>query len=112
MRVIKKFVSGLRIIKREGIISFLIRALQKIQTRRQRVTENKLKISFLAKTKDIQKADWSKARLLKSIKRQPPYTINWVISPPDKGLGGGHQNIFRFIDYLERQGHSCRIYLY
>lgn len=112
MRIIKKFVSGTRIIREEGLLVFLIKALQKIQTRRQRVTKNKLKIRFLAKTDDIQTADWSKRKPSQTRKSQTPYKINWVISPPDKGLGGGHQNIFRFIDYLERQGHSCQIYLY
>jgi hypothetical protein len=37
--------------------------------------------------------------------------IAWVISPPGAN-SGGHQNIFRFIRFLERAGYDARIYLY
>jgi hypothetical protein len=40
-----------------------------------------------------------------------PYTVAWIMSPPGKG-SGGHQNIFRFIRYLEAAGHRVKIYLY
>jgi hypothetical protein len=36
--------------------------------------------------------------------------INWII--PNIGLGGGgHLNIFRFIDFFQKQGHINRIYI-
>ena len=35
-------------------------------------------------------------------------TINWVI--PTVGAGGGHLNIFRFVQYLQSRGHEQRIY--
>lgn len=35
-------------------------------------------------------------------------TINWVI--PTLGEGGGHRTIFRFVEYLARQGFRQRIY--
>lgn len=38
-------------------------------------------------------------------------TIAWVMSPPGAN-SGGHQNIFRFIRFLEDAGHTVRIYLY
>jgi len=38
-------------------------------------------------------------------------TIAWVMSPPGTN-SGGHQNIFRFIHFLEAAGHTVRIYLY
>jgi glycosyltransferase involved in cell wall biosynthesis len=38
-------------------------------------------------------------------------TIAWVMSPPGTN-SGGHQNIFRFIRFLEDAGHEVRIYLY
>lgn len=38
-------------------------------------------------------------------------TLNWVMTPPGPG-SGGHTTLFRLIDYLERQGHDCRVYLY
>lgn len=40
-----------------------------------------------------------------------PFTVAWIMSPPGKG-SGGHQNIFRFIRYLEAAGHRVKIYLY
>ena len=112
MKLAKKFKSGLRLLKKDGFIRLSIVSLEKIETRKQRTTRKKLKINFLAKYDDIQAADWSNKKKYEATKKQAPYVINWVISPPDKGLGGGHQNIFRFIDYLERQGHACRVYLY
>ncbi len=40
-----------------------------------------------------------------------PLTVAWIMSPPGEG-SGGHQNIFRFIRYLEGAGHRVKIYLY
>lgn len=40
-----------------------------------------------------------------------PFTVAWIMSPPGKG-SGGHQNIFRFIRYMEAAGHRVKIYLY
>lgn len=40
-----------------------------------------------------------------------PFTVAWIMSPPGKG-SGGHQNIFRFISYMEAAGHRVKIYLY
>ena len=40
-----------------------------------------------------------------------PYTIAWIMSPPGEA-SGGHQNIFRFISFLEGAGHRIRVYLY
>jgi hypothetical protein len=38
-------------------------------------------------------------------------TVGWVMSPPGAN-SGGHQNIFRFLKFLEDAGHEVRIYLY
>ncbi len=40
-----------------------------------------------------------------------PLTVAWVMSPPGRN-SGGHQNIFRFIEFLEDAGHTVRVYLY
>lgn len=37
--------------------------------------------------------------------------VAWVMSPPGSN-SGGHQNIFRFIRFLEQAGYEARIYLY
>jgi len=41
----------------------------------------------------------------------PHYRVAWVISPPSR-TSGGHQNAFRFMEYLERAGHSLELYFY
>jgi hypothetical protein len=40
-----------------------------------------------------------------------PLVVNWVMAPPGAG-SGGHTTIFRLIEYLERTGNVCRVYLY
>lgn len=110
MRLIR---NGLRIIKRDGVVMLGIRALQKMQRSQQRKSPSrKARMLFLAKNADILKADWSIHPYVPTkTGKNPPFTINWVMSPPGNG-SGGHQNIFRFIRSLEQKGHACRIYLY
>ncbi|WP_026459328.1 glycosyltransferase [Schaalia vaccimaxillae] len=40
-----------------------------------------------------------------------PYSTAWIMSPPGKS-SGGHQNIFRFLSFLEGVGHRVKIFLY
>ncbi|HEY4226647.1 MAG TPA: glycosyltransferase family 1 protein [Pseudolysinimonas sp.] len=40
-----------------------------------------------------------------------PITMAWIMSPPSAN-SGGHQNLFRFIDYAEKAGHRCKVYFY
>jgi O-antigen biosynthesis protein len=114
--LLRKIKLAWGILQSEGLVQVLIVSLEKLQRQKQRKStdnKNKVKFKFLAKTEDILKADWvGNPYISKKNRAEPPYTINWVMSPPDKGLGGGHQNIFRFIEYLESQGHTCRVYLY
>jgi glycosyltransferase involved in cell wall biosynthesis len=61
---------------------------------------------------DIIAADWRNPRKNPPYKKhKPPFTLNWVI-PPMGPVSGGHADIFRAICYLEKQGHTCRIYFY
>jgi glycosyltransferase involved in cell wall biosynthesis len=108
----RKARSGVRIIRREGFLAFGIKAMQKLQSRTRKLSpRRKIKINFMAGYGDILKANWAvKPYRPDTKKTQPPFTINWLMSPPRSG--GGHQNIFRFIKYLEDQGHVCRVYLY
>lgn len=108
----KKARSGTELLKREGLLALTILSLQKLEKRRQKTSAHKkFKIRFLADYDDIMKAKWAvKPQEPKAKKVKLPLTVNWVMSPPRSG--GGHQNIFRFIKYLEDQGHSCRVYLY
>jgi len=100
-----------RIIKLDGVLVFAIRVLQKFENKAKKVTHRKLKINFLAGYQDILNAKWATHPYVPAKNKvQPPFVVNWVMSPPRNG--GGHQNIFRFIHYLESQGHVCRVYLY
>lgn len=103
-----------RVIKDQGALALLVLVFTKLQKEQQKQSvTKKQKISFLAKYDDILQASWSThpyVPVKSTIK--PPFTINWVMSPPGDGVGGGHQNIFRFIAYLARKGHHCNVYLY
>src|SRR5436190_15025503 len=111
-KIVGRSKKAARVVKNEGVLVMLILALQKMEmSRRRKSTKKKTKIRFLAKYDDILKAQWaSNPYKPANTHKNPPYIINWVMSPPQSG--GGHQNIFRFIKYLEDQGHTCRIYLY
>lgn len=110
--IIRLLRNGTRIIQRDGIAVFGLRIKQKVERLWRRKSKRKIKTLFLAKNSDILKADWSiHPYVPKHTLATPPFTINWVMSPPGNG-SGGHQNIFRFIRYLEQSGHTCRVYLY
>ena len=101
-------------LRNDGAVELGLKALQKIQKRQIGKSPDiakKIKFVSLVDRESVMKADWTNQPYLPSSKvSQPPYTINWVMSPP--GGGGGHQNIFRFIEYLEEMGHKNNIYLY
>lgn len=66
------------------------------------------------RSEDALRADWSTKPLRRGEEvtvASGPVTIAWIMSPPSNG-SGGHQNLFRFIDYAERAGHRCIIYFY
>jgi hypothetical protein len=111
-RVGRKARSGVKLMKRDGLLRFTITGLQKLEKRRQKTSSRrKFRIRFLADYTDILNANWNEQPYKPAAKKvKLPLTVNWVMSPPRSG--GGHQNIFRFIKYLEDQGHTCRVYLY
>jgi O-antigen biosynthesis protein len=108
----KRIRRALILVRDEGTIVLVIRLLQKAEKiLHRRSKRKKVKIKFLAKYNDIEQAKWATHPYVpRRQKRTSPYTINWVMSPPRSG--GGHQNIYRFIKYLEEAGHTCRVYLY
>lgn len=63
---------------------------------------------------DVLSVDWTVSRDFNSGKIPKPqggYNIAWLISPPGR-TSGGHQNAFRFMDFLEKKGHKLTIYFY
>ncbi|MDB5180424.1 MAG: glycosyl transferase [Candidatus Saccharibacteria bacterium] len=105
---------SLNTLKNEGIISFGIKSLTKIQKKRMQTTQKpsaKRQFISLVDRKNVIDANWTSNPYKKPVtKTKKPYTISWLMSPPS--TGGGHQNIFRFIEFLDKQGYSNHIYLY
>lgn len=111
----RKLKSAYRIAKNEGSLVLSIRALEKLNTKAQkRKSGNKQPIQMLVRYEDARDADWSNlpkhiTHPKRSSKKQ--CVVAWIMSPPGES-SGGHQNIFRFIDYLEKSGHKAKIYIY
>lgn len=62
---------------------------------------------------DVVAADWRSPHPWQATPRalpEGPLTVAWVMSPPGAN-SGGHQNIFRFMKFLEDAGHTVRVYL-
>lgn len=112
-----KLVLTWRLLRQVGVLETSIRILQKLQTLKHSHTNqpsHKRKITMLAKVADIEDAAWSNDNLdaqAKPLAKHAPKTIAWIMSPPGES-GGGHQNIFRFMGYLDAQGYRNIVYLY
>lgn len=100
--------------KNEGVYGLGIKVLTKLQKQRiQQSNSQTLKKKFvsLVDRDQVMRADWTTSAEAR-VKSPPaaPYVVNWIMSPPSGG--GGHQNIFRFIEFLDRQGHTNNVYIY
>lgn len=111
----RKVKTASAIIKDQGLLSLVIVVLQRVNTRSQkRSTKKKQKINSLVKYQDVIRADWS--RLPKHIVSptkvvKDSYKVAWIMSTPGE-TSGGHQNIFRFMKYLQDSGSINKVYLY
>lgn len=113
-KLVNKIRNGTCLLKNEGFLSFGIKSLQIIQSQTQKKTDDiKLKrtINIRVKYADALLADPQKGLPDWPGTDKKSLTFNWLMPPPGKG-SGGHMNIFRFIRFLEKAGHECRIYLY
>lgn len=113
-KVAQKARIGARIIKDEGVLSFGIKSLQKVQSLSQKKAidiTRKQPISLRVKYHDALRADLSRKLPVWQGAERKQLIFNWLMPPPGVG-SGGHINIFRFIKFLEEAGHICRIYLY
>jgi glycosyltransferase involved in cell wall biosynthesis len=71
-------------------------------------------IRMLVRYDDASEVDWTTPPRWATephVVRDRPLRTAWIMHPPGESSGGA-QNIFRFIDYLERAGHEATIYLY
>jgi hypothetical protein len=108
----KKIKVGLRVLREQGVLGFMIVCLQFIQKKvSKKHTQRVHAIHTKAKYEDVIKADLHRPLKKWSGSDRSNLRFNWIMPPPGKG-SGGHLNIFRFIKYLEEAGHECRIYVY
>jgi glycosyltransferase involved in cell wall biosynthesis len=73
-----------------------------------------VEIRMLVRTEDATDVDWTEPApwtTSSATAVERPIRTAWIMHPPGES-SGGHQNIFRFIDYLERAGHEATVYLY
>ena len=71
-------------------------------------------LGMLVKFSDAAALDWVSEPHWKKNPRtvgEGPFVTAWIMSPPGES-SGGHQNIFRFLSYLEAAGHTVKIFLY
>ncbi len=82
------------------------------EVRTLRGDDKQLEILWPVFKQDLIDADFTQPLFEKlSGKRNPPFMFNWVV-PPLGSVSGGHAVIFRTIQFLESQGHTCRVYFY
>jgi glycosyltransferase involved in cell wall biosynthesis len=100
-------------LKNEGVLSFGIKTLTKLQKKQMQVSTNPLvkrRFISLVDRENVMLADWSTPYSPTKLKVNKTKVISWIMSPPSGG--GGHQNIFRFIQYLDNLGYINHVYLY
>lgn len=116
-KIIRKSKIAYNLLKDEGVLAVGIRSLEYIQKKvqsRSGSSRYKHGIHTSAKYNEIISVDLSKPANTNWIAPTSPknqLTINWLMPPPGKG-SGGHMTIYRFIQYLEKSGHTCRIYFH
>jgi hypothetical protein len=108
-KINKNIKGGYRSLKNAGAIRTSIKALEKIDRKFNGVRQTSIKL--MVKDDDLLTSDPRKPIKQPPKKAKEKYKIGWVMSPPGRG-SGGHQNIYRFIKFLEEAGHECSIYLY
>lgn len=108
---------GLKVIHEGGVVSFFALVLEFIAKHLRTISKtNNIKdkdnpIYTRVKYSDALKADVHKPYPAWQGTTKNQLTFNWLMPPPGRG-SGGHLNIYRFIQSLEKAGHICRIYLY
>lgn len=104
---------AIRVLKDDGLLGLSIKTLQKLQSKNQALAASPLKkrqFVSLVDRENVMCADWSTNSYTPAYKKRITKRIAWVMSPP--GGGGGHQNIFRFIEFLDKSGYKNDVYLY
>lgn len=112
MRLYHLVRAGVRVLWREGPRSFAGRMRGRLSAPVEGA--HAPRVVSMVKREDAVRVDWTRPPeqlLHPKPAGEGPLTIAWVMSPPSPN-SGGHQNLFRFIDYAEKAGHRCQIYFY
>jgi glycosyltransferase involved in cell wall biosynthesis len=92
-------------------LRFTEKILSKHVTQKNTRLNTKHLIDTRVKYRDALAADYTQPLQPWNGTKKKQLSFNWIMPPPGKG-SGGHMNIFRFIEFLESAGHTCRIYIY
>jgi glycosyltransferase involved in cell wall biosynthesis len=109
MKFFRLIEVGWRVLRTEGLASFVARARKRVL-----IGVSGESVDMAVKTIDALEADYSNPppQLSTPIRVESgPVTIAWIMSPPSPN-SGGHQNLVRFIKFAEDAGHVCKIYFY
>jgi hypothetical protein len=106
-RVVRKLSTAYRLLRTRGPRAFIGWTLTKLMGGANQPT-------MLVAENDAARVDWTREQpwaLQPLTVKDRPSRIAWIMSPPGE-TSGGHQNLFRFINFAEQAGHSCTIHLY
>lgn len=98
-------------LRREGIRSASWRSAKWVSTRYNPFRVKPLSTVYVD---DVVAVDWSEPHDFNGGSIPKPddgYRVAWLITPPSR-TSGGHQNAFRFMEFLEKAGHRLTVYLY
>jgi len=113
-KIVRKVKIAKNLLRDEGVLAVGIRSLEFIQKNTRKGSSKRLKVDTSAIYSEVLAADPSLPanKNWKSLENsKKSLTMNWLMPPPGKG-SGGHMTIYRFIEYLEKAGHTCRIYFH
>lgn len=103
------------ILRSDGILVLISKTLARIQLKIQpQVPGDRVRIQMLVRYEDAREVDWTTPapwQLARPAASSGSLSTAWIMHPPGES-SGGHQNIFRFIKYLEDAGNSATVYLY
>ncbi|HZL06016.1 MAG TPA: glycosyltransferase family 1 protein, partial [Coriobacteriia bacterium] len=104
-----------RIVRTRGLAGLLAAVLARMQARlERRSVRPESSIAMLVRYQDAVAVDWTEPPGWLTNPRTvvaESLSTAWIMHPPGES-SGGHQNLFRFIRYLERAGHRATVYLY
>lgn len=113
--MIHRLMRAVGILRERGPAALLAKALAIVQRRLpdpEPVTPHEIRM--LVRYDDASAVDWTQEPAWRATPRAvvtEKLSTAWIMHPPGES-SGGHQNIFRFIKFLEDAGHRATVYLY